>query len=466
MTKFVLKKASIFEISENWKSHIAKEENFETLASAFKMYKDAKTKIHLCLSTSTVIYRDMVVPKTNPKYTAALVRNELINVLSLTPEYLIDYSILGETKENENKFSKVLATAILTTTLNEYIEFFKQIGIGISQVDVGLNALLKYLDFASLVPTEKNTLVVDVGLQNIRQYLFEKGQYSFYRNTKLNSNLELGIFPSIENYTENIEKMIQFALAQGQKTEIDEMILLGNKKVLPKLNKYLNARVTPVSRLLLRPKQLECDGLAYDSQYAYALGILFATRKKRKKDIDLLDGYNEYYKIKKHLMDPESLFRPTLIVFVAALVFLFSFKYYEGYQIDAETKSIQTYLKQPSVVSTMNEIALMRKNISEIKAISIEIDGIKKVLDSIPRFTQESVTQIYSVKPIGITIKAVNFSERAIKISAQSANSTLFYKYILALNDLNAFEEVTYITYRSVNGVFTCEITIVLKGGE
>lgn len=467
LTKFVLKKAKTFEISDNWKTHITNEENYETLASAFKMYKDSRTKIHLCLSTSAVIYRDMVIPKTNAKFTSALIRNELVNVLSLTPEYLIDYAILSESVENGNKFNKVLASAILTSTLNEYIEFFKSIGLGIKRVDVGLNALIKYLEFTDMVPAEKNTLVVNVGLQNIRQYLFEKGQYSFYRNTKLTSNLEQGIFPSIDDYAENIEKMMHFALAQGQKTEVDDLILLGNKKVLPKLNKYLNARMTPGSRLLLKPRQIECDGFPFDSHYVYGLGVLFSTRKKRKKDIDLLNQYNEYYKIKIHILDPDQLFKPALIIFIATLVLLFSLKLFDSNRISSEIKSINAYLNQPSVISTMNEITSMRINIAEIKSISIEIEEIKKVLDSIPRFTQDKVTLIYFAKPTGITIKKMSYENRSIKISLVSNNSTLFYRYVLALSDLKAFEEVSYISYRSVNtDGFSSEITIVLKGEE
>lgn len=467
MTKFVLKKAKIFEISDNWKAHIANEENFETLSSAFMMYKEKNTKIHLCMNTSSVIYRDMVIPKTNSKYTSALIRNELLNALSLTPEYLIDYAIIGESTEGENKFNKILATAVLASSLNEYIEFFKQIGLGINKIDVGLNALVKYLDLTGMIPIDKNTLVVDVGLQSIRQYLFEKGQYSFYRNTKLSSNLEQGIFPSIESYTENIEKMMQFAVLQGQKTEIDELILLGNKKVLPKLNKFLNARVPQGSRLLFKPKQLECDGLTFDSLYVYALGVLLSSRKKRKKDIDLLDSYNEYYKIKKHLLDPEKLFNPTLTLFLVVMILLFAFKMFEGYQTSAEIKKIEDYLSRPEVVNVMNEIAKNQKNITEIKAISVEINGIKKVLDSIPRLTQESIVKIYSVKPADVRITALKFEERSINIALASTNSTLFYVYVLALSDLKYFEDVNYTTYRSITGGgFTSEITILLKGAQ
>ena len=467
MTKFVLKKAKIFEISENWNEYISNEGNFATLSSAFMEYKNKQTKVHLCLSTSAVIYRDMVIPKTNRKFTSALIRNELINVLSLTPEYLIDYAIIGESVESGNSSNKILASAILSSSLNEYMEFFKQIGLRISQIDVGLNALVKYLEMTDMIPAEKNTLVVDVDLQSIRQYLFEKGHYSFYRNTKLSSKMNQSVLPSIENYTENIEKMMQFAVLQGQKTEIDELILFGNKKVLPKLNKYLNARIAIGSRLLFKPKQVECDGLPFDSIYAYALGVIFALKKKRKKDIDFLNEYNEYYKIKKHELDLNQYFKLTLTVFIVAILLLFGFKMFDSYKISSETKAINAYLTQPEVVATMNEIVSMRKSISEIKAISVEIISIKTVLDSIPRFTQERVSQIYSVKPADITITSMEFKDGSIKIAIQTLNSTQIHRYVLALTNLKVFEDVKFIAYRLVpGGLFTSEITIILKGGQ
>lgn len=55
----------------------------------------------LCLSITSVIYRDILTPKTNKKYLKSLVKHELVNALNLSSDYLIDYAQVGEiTLEN------------------------------------------------------------------------------------------------------------------------------------------------------------------------------------------------------------------------------------------------------------------------------------------------------------------------------------------------------------------------------
>ena len=168
LNTFKITGSKTVEFEDNWKTYISNPELATSLTQTLRSYKESK--FLLCLNNSSVIYRDMVVPKANPRYLNSLIRHELTHALNLSNDYLMDYTILGDTLSNGKKMHKILVATILATNLNEILEFFDKVGLYISKVDVSLNSLMKYVDITKIASKDKNTLVTDISSTSIERF--------------------------------------------------------------------------------------------------------------------------------------------------------------------------------------------------------------------------------------------------------------------------------------------------------
>jgi len=464
--KNILKKFIEIEISDNWKNFISNKKNIDELADLFRDYSFVEAKVELCMNISAIIYRDLTVPKTSPKFLTSLIRNELVNSLNLTPEYLIDYAIIGEVEKDEISYHKVLVSAIQESVLREYLIVFMQLNLKVDRVSVGLSSLIRYLEVTTVIEKDKSLLAVDIGAQSIRQFLFVDGQYSYFRNTKLISDTVTNTAPTSAEYAKQIEKMFQFAFAQGHKQEINLVLLFGNQLLIDELSTYLNEVKEITTTQLDSTKLIDYKYVPFNSDLIYVIGSFFANRYKRKKDIELLAQYNSYNKIKKYALDPKALFRPTAILVSLFLMFFTTFQISQATLLSNDIRIVQRYLNDPTVVAKMEEITSKRIKIAKINAIKSELDSIQKVLVSIPHLKSESIDALYSVKPATIMINKIGYANRMVTLDLTSVDSTSFHRYAIALSSLSYFEQVNYVNYRAESGsnIYSTEITLLLKG--
>lgn len=465
MKTFLLKSTKVLTFEDGWKSFINKEENTVVIAELVKtLGKDNKAL--LCLNTASVLYRDMVVPKATPRYLTTLIRHELNHALNLSNEFLIDYTILGETVKNDKKMNKIMVTAVSASLLNEIIDFFDKAGIEIVKVDVALNSIRKYVEITKLAPKDKNILFADIGFPYIRQYLFEKGQYSVNRSTKISAMAETDAV-NIDNTIETLEKMVQFALSQGQNSGIDQIVLFGSFKKIGHLKVAVQDKLGLDVSLLERPKILIANKKQpYDIDEAYALGALFSQRFKRKKDINLVTAYNSYFNRKSSSFNLDALFNSLAFGLGYLALFAVILNTVQTNSVNAQINRINAYLQRADVVETLAKIDSMKGNIAALSELTAELDSIQKVLDSIPRFNDIKITDFLSVKPSGIRLTSINFSENAILIAIRTNDPSLIHQYVLDLTGLDRFDEVTYTSYQynSDEGNYSSEITLTLKG--
>jgi len=462
---FIVKSSKVFSFADNWKSYISNTDNAAELTSFIKAVgKD--TKALICLNTSTVIYREMVVPKASPRYLSTLIRHELTHALNLSSDFLIDYTILGETTKNEKKMNKILVTAVSAAGLAEYIDFFDKAGLSIDKIDVSLNSIQKYAEITKLVSKDVNTLIADIGSSSIRQYLFEKGKYSVNRVTKV-AALEESDELSIETSTETIEKMIQFALSQGQNSGINKIILFGSFKKIVHLKLYMNDKLGIETSIMDRPKiLLPIKNKPFEHDEAYALGVLFSTRYKRKKDINLLSAYNTFFSRSHSTLNLDAVFNSLAFGLGYVALFAVVLNTIQTNMVNSDLQKVNAYLNRADVVETLSKINTMNQNITALNELTAELNSIQKVLDSIPRFNQLKIIDLLSVKPEGISLTQISFSENTVLISIETDDPTLIHEYVLALTPVVTFSEVSYTSYQysTESDSYTCEISLTLNG--
>lgn len=465
-SKFILNRTKIIDLGDNWKNYLATEKNRSTLIETLNGFKAPKNRIHLCLNHSSLIYRDIEVPKADPKTMAQLIRNELTNALNLSQDYLIDYKVIGETERGSNRFVRVLAAALQATVVNEYLEFFNTAGFRVQSVDVGLNAVTKYLEVTGLLQAETSVLIADVGTLNLRQFLFENGAYSFYRNTRLQE--PVGNATSlIPLYTENISKMHSFALTQGKTRRVDAVLLFGRGPAIVKVRQEL-ATADIQASLIAKPDRLDCTVQPFDPALVYALGVLFTLKRKGPKDINLLQEYQTFYKIKPFMFNLDKLTKPILITVFTLLAVWAGILLGLVYQHNQAIGELQAYLDQPEVVTRMAEIDALKSRTAKIGEMSAELDSIETVLLSNPVFDDAVIARLLSVKPETIELTRIEFKLASVEIGLSSPDPLLIQPYVSALNTLEGFANATYGSYTvdKASGLTRVTVTLTLKGAQ
>ncbi len=217
------------------------------LSQVFDDYKFKTKDVAICLNNTSIIYRELIVPSIDKKKMAMVVRSEMMDVLNLTPDYIMDYVVIEPIVDEEGKaMVRVLAVASLATALESYIELIKLLKLKLNSIDSATNAMIKLVDAIPEMKSLEQFVLVDVGANYLRLYLFEEGKYVLSRNVKLvrlNDSTEDEIINVVED---NINKMIQFSYTRGAKTGINKIILAGRDQLLDELkSKVLEDLLVP-----------------------------------------------------------------------------------------------------------------------------------------------------------------------------------------------------------------------------
>lgn len=465
LNTYTLKQSKVILFEESWKNFIAQADNALSLTQTIHSFQE--DKVLICLNTSSVIYRDMIVPKASPRYLDSMIRHELKSTLNLSDEYLMDFAILGETIKDEKKMHKILVSAVLATSINEIIDFLEKANLKIINIDVSLNSLQKYIEITKLLNKSKNTLVADIGSSSIRQYLFEKGKYSYYRTTKIAALSEVDDKLSIQSTVENIEKMIQFSLSLGQNSAIDQIILLGCYPYVESLKEQLSDDLSIETSILSSPSLLtNSKKINFQTEWVYGLGVLFSKKHRRKKDINLINAYNTFYSRSSNTINFDAIYNSLAFGLGYAALFAVIIITIQTNIINSNIKKINTYLTRSDIVAALADIAQLKANIASLNEITNELDSIQNVLDSIPRYTNLKIIDLMTVKPASIELSRISFENNIITLSIVTSDPNLVHEYVLALSDVPSFSGVTYTSYQydSALDAYTSDLSLTLNG--
>lgn len=455
----VLKHESI-ELVDGYRALLTSTDLMSDVHHAIRHFYSQDRDCMICLGITSLIYRDISTPKTNQKYLKSLVKHELINALNLSSDYLIDYAQIGEVITENVKQSKLLISAIQTNHLTEILTFFERCGLNIKKIDVSNHALIRFNRHTQFIQNDRNTVVVDVSNKQIRQYLFEKGQFSYHRVTKVNldSNDEINNSLMI---VDAIEKMIQFSIAQGRIKSVDQIQFIGfpfSLSSLEQFKKDLNIDVNVIDiKKFVHFKTEE------DPQLIYALSMLYKSDKT--KSIDLMSLYLEINKKHDFIERINPLFSPSLAIITYFILTTLIILVIKTNSTNQSIKEINDYLSQESVSTKMSEITQSNNNINKMNEILTEIDHIQVVLSKIPRYNQEIIQKIYEVKSESISVQLITYSSNTIEVEIETLDSSLIYQYVIALKNENYFKNVVYAKYEKdeQSGSYSSIITISLK---
>lgn len=274
--KIVIKKKESFDFPEEWISDkgITNVEAFrELLSDTLKKGSFNDKDVYLCINNSSIIYRELVVPRIEEKRLPLLVRSEMMSVLNLTPDYVMDYRILEEVSENERSLYRILAVAIQDKALETYIGVLKDCKLKIKSIDSATNAIIKLSSDLNIFTDNQQLILADIANNHLRLYLFENGEYSLSRNNRLIVFNEESEESFVNSIVDNINKMVQFSYTRYEGQNAKKIVLTGLDNILPVIKDRINEELMIPCEILDKPRYIESE-VEYQQRYINAVGTL------------------------------------------------------------------------------------------------------------------------------------------------------------------------------------------------
>jgi type IV pilus assembly protein PilM len=271
-----ISKTLFFEFPESWIDNqgVREIDEFGSLLADHLTKNNIKDKdCILCINNSSIIYRELMIPKIDDKKTPFIVRSEMMNALNLTPDYIMDFIVLEEIrKEEETSQLRVLAVAMLESAIESYLNAFKKAKRNVVAIDSATNAIIKLANESKVFTDDDPVILVDVGNSYLRLYLFENGMYVLSRNARLVSYSEGdkdSVIPIVED---NINKMIQFSYTRSKKA-IKKIVLMGMDEILPEIQKVLFDSLFVPCDIIQMPSTF-ISTVGFQAKYVNAFGAL------------------------------------------------------------------------------------------------------------------------------------------------------------------------------------------------
>lgn len=274
-SKIMINKTHAYHFDETYldQSGIINRENFALLLNQHLEEQNIKEKkVNLCLNNSSIIYRELFIPKVDEKRIPFLVRSEMMSALNLTPDYIMDYIALEEVVKNEDPMYRVLAVAVLEDAITSYLETMKMADLKVEVIDSATNAIIKMMEFAEISNTTHQFVVADVQNGYLRLYLFDDGIYVLSRNTRISSLSSENKEEVLGEIVENISKMVQFTFTRNNKG-ISNIIYVGHDELLEQIKELVNTSLEipgEVFSELLKQQNIE----DFQNKHVNALGVL------------------------------------------------------------------------------------------------------------------------------------------------------------------------------------------------
>lgn len=244
----------------------------------------------VCINSGSILYKDLVVPKPKKISNSAAIEAMILNTMGITKEYNISYSVIGETKdENDTPMLRILATACPQRMVDGYIRLFTQLGLNLKQINISNNCVSRLVLNTPKMEAAMPLMLVQVDNDFVNINIYEDGQATLNRYTRIDP-YDYGNDDDYVNqavYTE-VYKTVQFIQQRKDMKPLKEIMFYGQVKDFISLSNAVSSFNVP-AHILSMPNNIVtfCD---FDfSEYANAVGAFFKVRKDLDH-VNLLDS--------------------------------------------------------------------------------------------------------------------------------------------------------------------------------
>ena len=213
-------------------------------------------KCTLCINNSSVIYRELTIPKVDDKRISFVVRSEMIATLDLTHDFIIDFIILDETTEEHKTHIRVLAVAIAEKALASYVELCNKNQLRVDAVDTATTSVIKLVSKSDLFDGANPLIVADVENDIMKLYLFENKKYILTRNNRLTEVDPKNRVEWIGEVEDNINKMMQHQYTRPSHVGVQRVAIFGDHPLISNIQGAVQESLSVETLLYPKPEFL------------------------------------------------------------------------------------------------------------------------------------------------------------------------------------------------------------------
>ncbi|MEG2429188.1 MAG: pilus assembly protein PilM [Oscillospiraceae bacterium] len=252
---------------------------YDVLKNALDNNKITGDTVTVTINSTTIVTREMVVPKSNNAQIIKMITNEMFQAKNLTTQYVIDYVITDTIEENKVQKYKVLAVAIPQHIVEGYVNLCNMLGFRKPIIDIQFNTIYKTFAIQpTVVAKEKPIIIASIGTNNGLFLIIEKGKIVFSKTIALNTSKYINLTSDkktidytkvdlttthsenrkrlVENFVydiaQEIAKIMQFQFARSEFSTIDDIYLSGAITnaggVEKRLSNLLDTKIKTISK--------------------------------------------------------------------------------------------------------------------------------------------------------------------------------------------------------------------------
>lgn len=438
----------------------------------------------VCINSGSILYKDLVVPKPKKISNSAAIEAMILNTMGITKEYNISYSIVGETKdENDAPMLQILATACPQRMVDGYIRLFTQLGLNLKQINVSNNCITRLILNTPKLESAMPLMLVQVDNDFVNINLYEDGQVTLNRYVRIDP-YDYGNEDDYVNQAvyDNVFRTIQFISQRKDMKPLKEIMFYGQVRDFISLSNAVSSFNVP-AHILSMPNNIVtfCD---FDfSEYANAVGAFFKVRKDLDH-VNLLDS-----SAVKEKKGANTFFIGVLGIAVAAAAVVGGATVVcnaiagginaDADLIDAEIHN-ETMTQRRADLN--NKIAIY----DNVNLYKTNLEAANVLFEYLPRGTTDVKAKIEeTLKEFGDDIMItdnINISQYNVSVAFKTNSQDIPTKVVRNLIEQDYFEDITFTGFSGValeedengnavsaankEGEYTFNISMRIKGGN
>lgn len=274
---------------------------YDVLKNAFLNNKIKGRSLNININSTTIITREMIIPKTKRAQAIRLITNEMFQARNLTTQYVVDYIVSEVIKENNTEKYKILAVAIPQNIVEGYVRLCEMLDFPKSKINIEFNSIYKTFAIQpSVVAKDKPIIVASIGTNNAIFLIIEKGKIVFSKTIALNITKYLNLTSDkktidytkvdltttfsqnrkklVESFVydiaQEIAKIMQFQFSRSQFTMIEDIYLSGAITNAGGVEKRLASLLDTKIKTISKPYCIKTKLNFKYSQYVSTIGGL------------------------------------------------------------------------------------------------------------------------------------------------------------------------------------------------
>lgn len=411
-----------------------------TITMALEEDQNLFKNMNLLIDSSLIMTKNVEVPKLSPKALSALALSEFEDTAGNYENLIVDYSsIPGPNGQN------MFCCAVEKRVLDPYVALFESLKIKIASIDIGLNAIIKYVSKTKDYHGMTFALNIVDG-NNLLSLLFENGLYIFSNRFRLMADRGTDAFAS--ELSTRLSSLIQFNKSEKSEHNLVMSLYAGLDEF--ELNTLKTLVFDPDLKLFILPQtpnieaSFSIDDIFDFGAYLYPISGFFTG----KSDINLMRPYRQSNRVKKESnIKNKALILPIgLAVFFIGMFLVF---FILNSQMQKNVNWANEYINDEKVQAEYAQAQTLNEQITLIEAEISGMETMNQAIGTNPKLISGKLDQIRSLTNGVIALNTMTYDGTTgdIKMTAIANNEQEAAKYIQRLKATGYFTQVVYTGY-------------------